>query len=744
MSGTWGGIGRIVAIGIGLALAALLVLATEATAGRYVVAQCGWHAGIDADWADTTGGQKFRPDHWCATSGDPFAGSQVRSLTTAAGSVSGNRFARWRWMAPAGTYLTQIRGTWWQALHDGIERRVGAVNWAGGFEALFGASGTDVPREFVVGFPVPVAGIEDRLLCARGEDRACSLASPSWSALRALTFTLEDEKAPGGGIGGDLTAPGWRRGPQTASIAGNDLGSGVRFGETLVDGARVALTEYPCAKIAIEGEWRAARMIPCYSSVSEAQSVQTALFGDGPHSLVHCVEDFSRNRACTVPRTVLFDNTAPASPRTPRLAGGEGWRRQNRFDLSWENPDQGAASPIVGAAWRLTGPGGHDSGARFAGGRDLRSLAGLLVPGPGTYRLEVWLRDEAGNEAPASAIGLPLRFDDVPPGVAFVADDGTPLPSLVEAEVSDAHSGPAQGTIYARRADSEHWIELPTKLVAVGAGTRLRAPLPELEPGTYLFRADVADAAGNTASTRRRADGTEMRARRVATPELARAAEAARERTRLFARLRGGRGRGETRTVPFGAGATLSGRLVRVDGAGAAGRELRVLARPSRGAVAEPEVATVKTGERGNFELRLDPGPSRRIAVSFAGDRGLEPSQRHPLELRVRSGLTLELDRERLWTGQLLRLGGRVAARGAAIPRRGKLVAVQYFEQATDRWRPVLVTRSDHDGRFRARYRFRYVSGSARIRLRATALAEERWPYAPGSSRPVTVDVRSR
>ena len=58
----------------------------------------------------------------------------------------------------------------------------------------------------------------------------------------------------------------------------------------------------------------------------------------------------------------------------------------------------------------------------------------------------------------------------------------------------------------------------------------------------------------------------------------------------------------------------------------------------------------------------------------------------------------------------------------------------------------MLVTRSDHSGRFHARYRFRYVSGAARIRLRAVALAEERWPYAPGASRPVTVrsaaDVR--
>ena len=63
---------------------------------------------------------------------------------------------------------------------------------------------------------------------------------------------------------------------------------------------------------------------------------------------------------------------------------------------------------------------------------------------------------------------------------------------------------------------------------------------------------------------------------------------------------------------------------------------------------------------------------------------------------------------------------------------------------ATHRWRPVLVTRTDHVGRFRAHYRFRYIAGTASIRLRATALAEERWPYAPGSSRPVTVRVSGR
>jgi hypothetical protein len=104
--------------------------------------------------------------------------------------------------------------------------------------------------------------------------------------------------------------------------------------------------------------------------------------------------------------------------------------------------------------------------------------------------------------------------------------------------------------------------------------------------------------------------------------------------------------------------------------------------------------------------------------------------------------VTLVAAPKTLRTGRSVHLSGRVRSRGAPIPRRGKLVAIQYLESDTGRWRPVLVTRTDHGGRFHARYRFRYIDGTARIRLRAAALAEERWPYAPGSSSPVTIEVR--
>ena len=56
MSGTRGGLARLIAMGVALALALLLLAAKEATAGKYAVAQCGWYIGADASWADSTGG----------------------------------------------------------------------------------------------------------------------------------------------------------------------------------------------------------------------------------------------------------------------------------------------------------------------------------------------------------------------------------------------------------------------------------------------------------------------------------------------------------------------------------------------------------------------------------------------------------------------------------------------------------------------------------------------------------------
>jgi hypothetical protein len=181
--------------------------------------------------------------------------------------------------------------------------------------------------------------------------------------------------------------------------------------------------------------------------------------------------------------------------------------------------------------------------------------------------------------------------------------------------------------------------------------------------------------------------------------------------------------------------------LVDGDGAGIAGRTLRVTARPSRGALGQAQAEPVQTGPHGGFQLRLPAGTSRRIAIAFSGDAHLDAAERSPLTLRVRSGVELKLVPPQLQTGEAAHFSGRVRSLGAPLPRRGKLVSIQYYESAARRWRPILVARTDHAGHFQAGYRFRYISGSARIRIRAVVLPEERWPYAPGASRPLVLRV---
>jgi hypothetical protein len=752
MTGTRGGLGRIVAMVIGLAVLLLLMMSGEARAGQYSVVSCGWFVGPNAAWADTTGGAKFAPDDHCVppTGSDPFATAQVVNWTIAAGTVSGTRFARWRWQAPAGTGFVGFRALWWHVLRDGFQQRLGTDPGNGDFVPFAIASASDAtPREITAGF-APQAAFEDRLLCAKPETSFCSLAEESWDGLKAITLTLEDDSPPAAAIGGPLLEPGWHRGPVPVVFWSGELGGGVQTQEVSVDGSVVARTDYPCALILADGGVRGTTMQPCPLGPSGGATIDTSRFSDGPHAIRTCSWDIAGNGACGTDGVIAVDNTPPSHPGAVAITGGEGWHRVNRFDLAWKNPDQGPASPIVGARYRVTGTNGYDSGVRSVDAAGVATIAGVTVPGDGAWNLHLWLRDEAGNESAASGIDVPLRFDDVPPTVAF--PDGEITGGQLTATIADGLAGPVGGTLSYRRAEATGWTDLPTKFHADGPnqGT-LDAPLPDLPAGTWVFRAEASDAAGNLAASSLHADGTQMSIRVTAGQAGGKApghpaadggaAAARRAKTRLFVRLRGGHGKSGAVTAPFGASALLVGRLTSAAGAGLAGHRIKVVARPSHGALAPRTVDRVTTGKRGGFALRLDPGTSRRISVSFAGSAELAPARHRPLDLRVRSGMTLAAAPTSLHTGQAVRLSGRVRSRGASIPRRGKLVAIQYLEAETGRWRPVLVTRTDHDGRFHARYRFRYVSGAARIRLRATALAEERWPFAPGSSAPVTVTV---
>lgn len=705
-----------------------VVAAESASAARYTVAQCGWHVGQDAGWLETSA-DKFAGSSYCQApaSADPFENVHLSSSTRGStSSVSGTRFARWRWNAPPGTGIVTVHGQRWQVLGDNFEHRLGGVA-RGGFEPFLQLASTDtVRRDFSQAFSPFADAFEARLLCAMPEDLYCAPANQRMAGVRALTITLDDSSKPVPYISGPASEGRWTRGTSPLSFYGGDVGSGLRYSSTFIDGKPGPQSEHGCDINLIAGQWRATRMRPCRLELEGVHQIDTTKLSDGPHLLHQCEIDFAGNAGCTPVRALRTDNTAPAAPRGLSVSGGDGWHRDNGFRLTWTEPDQGVAAPIVASQYRVVGEG-FDSGVV---GDFNPGAVNALVPRSGEFRISVWLVDAAGNSNEANSASATLRLDAVPPS-GYLIEPDSQRPEIIRAAVSDAHSGVAAGRISVRRMGGGDWIELPTQAGAAGE-VWARFPSDELQAGRYSVRLRVTDVVGNEFETDRRGNGSPMELKAPLTTDV-----------RLGSHLESGHARGLSLVVGFDARTELKGRLTDGSGRPLAGQRLEVTETPAAGASSGVKVRSVTSGAHGHFGLTLPQGPSRQIRVSFRGTDRFAEASVGPLELKVRGFIGFDATPRQLGTGQRVRFRGRVATRSVRPLSPGTLVAVQYFEKATRRWRPVLVSRANRFGIFRASYRFRYITGSARIRLRARLLPPARFPYSGAVSRPLVIRVGS-
>lgn len=722
-----------------LAILALLPAPAKSWAGKYSVVQCGWGVGMDADWSENAS-QRYNHSALCVPAGsDVWGGVEIRTYTRpAAGSAAAATTGRWRWTAPAHTRITNVRGTWWHQLHNQFQHRLGGMLPNGTFNASHSSATSRGMQAFAAGFAPAVNTFESRLICARISPNRCNTSPSSAAMVRALTITLEEGAAPLVGLAGPVIAGGWLRGGHNLTYAASDLGSGMRSVETLVDGTRVGYSEFPCHLVQIGGVLHGRRLLPCPLQVSGVHAIDTTALSDGAHTLWTCVTDFAGNRGCTTVNHIRVDNTAPAPPTDLEVVGGDGWRRSGSFDLRWKNPPQGGGSPIVGATYRVFGPGGYDSGDKHVAKAGIAALRAPELKLAGEYRFEVRLHDQAGHSAHLNLARTALRLDNVAPEVAFRGFSDVGMPERIRARVADSHSGPAGGTIMYRREGEKDWTELPTVLEATGrpgeADLVARFPSDTLEPDRYEFRVVGRDAAGNTAESSRRLDG---KGKMTATGPL-------KAQTRLAARLEAAGRSGDYLTVPFNARPVVTGQLAEASGAPLAGRDLRVVVVPEDGARLVPTRHAVTTGQAGEFTFPLDPSTSRRVEIRFAGDDRLGASRAPDLGLRVAASTSLRAPRRRVVAGQVLNLNGQVEVRDALVPTQGKLVAIQYWERRARQWRPVVFVRSDTAGKFSARYRFRYISRPSTVKLRAISLAESLWPYSAGASGAVNIRVLTR
>ena len=288
----------------------------------------------------------------------------------------------------------------------------------------------------------------------------------------------------------------------------------------------------------------------------------------------------------------------------------------------------------------------------------------------------------------------------------------------------------------------------------MAAGTlRARWDSESQPPGEYEFRATGYDAAGNSTTAERRANGTSMvLVNPLKTQTALRAGFG--DKVLVLSRCERRRCRRDVvrgyddrrpreKLVPYGSGALYSGQLSTVRGAALPDMPVKVIERFPAGASQLDRVTTVRTGGDGVFVVNLLPGPSRQITAAFQGTRTLTGSGAETARLEVRSAV-------RMWAsspvatvgGRAIVFRGRVEAGGAAIPPDGKSVQLQ-FRLPTVPWTEFRTVQTDAHGRFRYAYRFTDDdSRGVRFQFRAFVPAQNEWPYEPAGSRPVAVTGR--
>ncbi|HWW67291.1 MAG TPA: hypothetical protein VNY83_04850 [Solirubrobacterales bacterium] len=386
------------------------------------------------------------------------------------------------------------------------------------------------------------------------------------------------------------------------------------------------------------------------------------------------------------------------------------------------------------------------------------------VIGEGVHKIAYYARDAAGNVNDGSGEGLPqqpstavVRIDRAAPAAAFVNSQNPEDPELIEVRVSDPMSGPdpTKGRIEVRRAASgEQFEALPTE----SAAGKLRAHWDSdaYPAGEYEFRATGYDAAGNSVTTARRANGTSM-----LLPSPLKAPTAVRTgfggRTLVWHRCarKGGRRhcrreavepfyrRPTIRFVPYGRGTLFSGRLIAGLGSPLGRMPVQVIESFDSGGSPAQRVTTVETGADGVFTVHLAPGPSRSVTAVFGGTRTLTRSAAPPVRLGVRGGVRMRPSAPvAAIGGRAVVFHGEVEADGTAIPLDGKTVQLQFRAPGIP-WTEFRTVQTDAHGRFRYPYSFTDDdSRGVRFQFRAFAPAQSDWPYEPASSGPVAVRGR--
>ena len=327
--------------------------------------------------------------------------------------------------------------------------------------------------------------------------------------------------------------------------------------------------------------------------------------------------------------------SSPATTVAPRRHDRSGDRGSPACPSGWTNRPVTLTATATDAppGWQADGAGGPFTAIRVDGGvptdrsrrlgerdgdRRGRPRRRLLRPRRGRQR-------QRRRTATASPTSRPrprwCGSTATPPAVAFANSQDPDDPELIEARVSDPLSGPdpSRGWIAVRRAGSGDALRGAADRVGRGGQLRARWDSDAYPAGEYEFRATGYDAAGNAATTDRRAngadgagqpaEGADRSARRVRRQDAGLAPlRAARRAASLPARSdRGVRPAPGDQAVPYGRGVLFSGRLIAALGSPLARMPVRIVERFDPGA--EPAAAGDDGRDRRRRHLHRPPRP---------------------------------------------------------------------------------------------------------------------------------------
>ncbi len=420
-------------------------------------------------------------------------------------------------------------------------------------------------------------------------------------------------------------------------------------------------------------------------------------------------------------------------PRTSLFGIPDGWSNRPLTLTARASDEESGMLP--------SGTGGPFTAIRIDGGPPIvaagESVTATAIES-GVHSIAFYARDAAGNVAdggklngrhnhdPETAVA---RIDREAPRLAFANSQDPGDPERIEARVADSLSGidPSRGRISVRPLGSgERFTALPTHVD--GAVLRARWDSGAYPPGEYEFRATAYDRAGNETSSSSRGNGAPMR---LTAP------------LKVLTTLRAGFGRQgveSQRTVRYGRSVLYSGQLLAGRRTPLSGASVRVIERFAGVSGMQERVTTVRTSARGDFGVRLAPGPGREVVALAAPTATLRGASSKPLRLGVRAGLGMSVSSAVAEIGgRPVVFHGRALSRGAEIPAGGKAIELQFRLPGLP-WSEFRTVRTDGHGRFRYAYRFADDdSRSVRFQFRAYAPAQAGWPFKPAGSAPVLV-----